>query len=244
MHVLIVDDEMPGRQAIKDLLRNESDMHIIGEAGDGHEAVRQITEQKPDLVFLDIQMPGLDGFGVVRQIGIERMPMTVFVTAYSMHALNAFDVHAMDYVLKPIHPERFAACLKRIRQLKIPNVPAMVGAMTMVQQKYPSQILIRSTGKMDVIKTDDIRWVEAQGDYVQIHTRSQKQLMRSTISGFETLLDPSVFQRIHRSVIVRVSLIKELQPMFNGDYKIKLDDGTSLSLSRTYHEKVLHCLNG
>ena len=235
---LIADDEEPGRRAIKDLLRSESDIMIIGEAADGLETVNFIQKNTPDLVFLDIQMPGLDGFDVIRSIGIEKMPMVVFVTVYHSHALNAFDVNAIDYVLKPIHPDRF----QRIRRFGAHPKESLQNLIQFSQQTYPKQIVVRADGKLDIVKTDSIRWIAAQGDYVEIHTRAQTYLMRETLTHVASLLDPTAFQRVHRSTIIALRHIKSLEPLFNGDHKIILDDGSSLTLSRTYHEKVIALL--
>ncbi len=244
IRTLVVDDEPPGRQAIKDLLQKNIRFQIIGEAVDGADAVVAIRTLKPDLVFLDIQMPGLDGFGVIEQIGVENMPSVIFVTAYNFHALNAFDVHAIDYVLKPINPTRFDKAIERaIQWIGEPSRSNLHEALQLAAQKYPKRLVLRSSGNLEVISTDTIRYIEAQGDYVEFHTRNGKIMMRERLGNLEKRLDPAMFVRIHRGIILRFDLIKELHPTFNGDYQILLDDKTKLSLSRTYAEKVIALLS-
>mgnify|MGYP001228223665 CR=1 FL=1 len=248
---LIIDDEPLARKGIRSLLKSERDIEIAGECADGLEAVEAIQDKRPDLVFLDIQMPGLDGFGVIEAIGVERMPVIVFVTAYDLHALKAFQVHAIDYLLKPLNPERFREALERARRMATTSRPGDLGAriLDLLQsvrptgERYTERFVIRSLGRVTVVPVTDVEWIQAEGDYVELRTpHGRKYLLRGKISALEEHLDPSLFIRIHRSTLVRIDRIRELRPHFNGDHAVYLQDGTRLSLSRTYRERVFRSL--
>ncbi len=249
IRILIVDDEPLARKGIRDLLKNEPDITIIGEAANGREAAEMIAQHSPDLVFLDVQMPGCDGFGVIEQVGVEQMPLTVFVTAYDAHALQAFKVHAVDYLLKPVQPEHFAAALERARKLlQNKNLSDILDRLRLLMQdvkpgrQYLQRLAIKGTGKIDVVRVEEIAWLDADGDYVHVHTDDRKYLHREKISTLERELDPARFVRIHRSTIVRIDHIKQLEPHFNGDYTVVLHGGQKLSLSRSYRQSVLEAL--
>lgn len=245
IQVLIVDDEPLARERIRDLLKHEPNIEIAGESKNGLEAVSAIQKQKLDLVFLDVQMPELDGFGVIETIGVEKMPYIIFVTAYDQYALRAFEVHALDYLLKPFDHERFQNTLKRaiehVEIIKRDN--DFTGRLkeliheVQLEQHYLQRIIIKSRGRIFLLNTDEIDWIEAAGNYVVLHVGSEEHLLRATMYGIEERLDPERFIRIHRSKIVNIERIKEIQNWFQSEYLIILKDGTQLTLSRTYREK-------
>jgi two-component system LytT family response regulator len=243
MRTLIVDDEPLARERIRTLLRDQPDIELIGECADGKEAVSAIQEKNPELLFLDVQMPEMDGFAVLEAVGPERVPAVVFVTAYDRYALRAFDVHALDYLLKPFDRERLQKALERARAQV--GEPGKLGDRLLAllkeikgEPKHPERFVIKSAGRVLFLRADEIDWVEAAGNYVQLHVGSSTHLMRETMGGLEARLDPEKFVRIHRSTIVRVDRIKEMQPAFHGDYIVILQDGARLSLSRSYREKL------
>lgn len=245
LNVLIVDDEPLARKGLRKLLAKEHDMHVVGESADGVEAVSQILDHEPDIVFLDIQMPGLDGFGVIEAIGVSSMPAVVFVTAYNIHAMRAFDVHAVDYLLKPVTPDRLATALDRVRAIVRQSdkselekkVTSLLQAMKPPTERL-ERIIIKSIGKITIVPVHEIDWIEADGDYVKLHTPHKVHLVREKISLLEAKLDPSNFIRIHRSTIVRIQHIRELRPLMNGDHIVILQNGQQLALSRTLREIV------
>lgn len=249
IRALIVDDEPLAREGIRQLLAGNPEIEIVGEAGDGVQAVGLIQSTNPDLVFLDIQMPGLDGFGVVREIGPERVPAVVFVTAFDEFALRAFEVHAIDYLLKPIDPDRFAAALNRVLE----NVGRHSSAtrqklLRLLEQvtasnEYVQRLAVKSSGKISFVNIHDVDWIQANGDYVWIHANGKKSLVREKIGELHDKLNPRHFARIHRSTIVNIDRIKHLEAMFYGDYMVHLHDGTKLTLSRSYRGKLFSLLD-
>jgi two-component system LytT family response regulator len=241
---LIVDDEPLARQRIRKLLEAEPDMEVVGECSDGRKAVAVIQEQRPDLVFLDVQMPGLDGFGVLEALGIERMPGIIFVTAYDRYALRAFEVHALDYLLKPFDRQRFEKALERARaqinRSRTADVNKQLLALledVKTGRKYQERFVVKSSNRVLFVRVEEIDWIEAAGNYVRLHAGSETHLLRETMSALEGKLDPHKFLRIHRSTIVNIERIQELQPWFHGDYVVLLKDGTQLTLSRSYRQK-------
>jgi len=250
IRVLVVDDEPLARKGLKKLLAAHPGLTIAGECEDGIQAVEGIQDLKPDIVFLDIQMPGLDGFGVIEAVGVDRMPVTVFVTAYDLHAMRAFDVHAVDYILKPVTAERLTVALGRAMALLAgadrgaleKKVEALITAMRPAGGSL-SRFVIRSVGRVTIVPVDDVDWIEAEGDYVRLHTPRKVHLHRERMSALEKNLDPSVFIRIHRSTIVRIARIRELRPLVNGDHLVVLHSGEQLSLSRTLREQVFAALH-
>ncbi len=243
MRTLIVDDEPLARERIRTLLRDEPDIELIGECADGKEAVSAIQRKNPELLFLDVQMPEMDGFAVLDAVGPERVPAVVFVTAYDRYALRAFDVHALDYLLKPFDRERFQKALERARAQvgergKLGDRLLALLKDIKEEPKHPERFVIKSAGRVFFLRADEINWVEAAGNYVQLHVGSSTHLMRETMGGLEARLDPEKFVRIHRSTIVQVDRIKEMQPAFHGDYIVILQDGARLNLSRSYREKL------
>jgi two-component system LytT family response regulator len=250
IRTLIVDDEPLAREGLQTLVQKESDMELVGQCEDGKEAVKAINKKKPDLVFLDVQMPELDGFGVLEKFDITELPAIVFVTAYDKYALKAFEVHAVDYLLKPVDSERFRATMERVRtQLEMKKSNSVPKKLTALledlasKKKTLDRLVVKTGGRIFFLKTDEIDWVEAAGDYVKLHVGPAAHLVRETLTELESKLDPERFLRIHRSTIVNLDRIKEMQPMFYGDYVVILRSGTQLSMSRTYKEKLAKMLN-
>jgi two-component system LytT family response regulator len=241
MRTLIVDDEPLARERLRTLIQQEPDIEVIGEAADGKQAVNAIAEHAPDLIFLDIQMPVIDGFGVLQAITDRPLPAIVFVTAYDQYALQAFEVHALDYLLKPFTARRFQKALQRARtELKRENgddSPVERRLLNLLddlggERRYTRRIVVKSSGRIHFVKVDEIDWVEAEGNYVRLHIGASSHLLRETMKGMEAALDPERFIRIHRSTIVNTERIKELQPLFHGEYAVLLYDGTRLVASR------------
>lgn len=245
IRTLIVDDEAPARLRLRQLLQDTPDFTVAGEAGNGRKAVEFIRASRPDLVLLDVQMPNLDGFGVCAEIGPEVMPAVVFVTAYDQFALQAFDVHAADYLLKPVDRERFQKTLRHIRE-RLANARAdaapnpLLGLLAELrgERRNSERLAIKVDGKVIFLRASEIEWIEAEGNYVRLHRQGASHVFRDTLSALENDLPPDQFLRISRSVLVNLDAIRELQPLFYGDYSVILRDGTKLSLSRTYRDRV------
>ena len=226
LRVLIVDDEALARRGVRLLVERAQGFSVVGEAATGAEAVRKIAELSPDVVFLDIQMPDGDGFDVVARVGTGRMPFTVFVTAYDEHALRAFEAHAIDYVLKPIDPERFAATMERLSSF------AARGAL-------PRRLLLRDGPRILVFDEDRIEWVEADGDYVRVHGPGKPELVRQTLSELERRLDGRRFVRAHRSAIVNLDHVREIAPEGDRGLRLVLQSGHAVHVSRSHRDDVL-----
>jgi two-component system LytT family response regulator len=242
---MIVDDEALARERLRQLLRVEADIEIVSECSHGREAVAAIKKESPQLVFLDVQMPELDGFGVLEEIRDGTMPVVVFVTAHDKFALKAFEVHAVDYLLKPFDKERFQTALKKARgHLKraegggLNERLAELLADLRPEGRHPDRLAVKAGGRVLFVRTAEIDWVEAADNYLSLHVGSESHLMRETMTALESRLDPKQFIRISRSTMVNVERIKELQPMFHGDYVVILRDGTKLNLSRGYRDKL------
>jgi two-component system LytT family response regulator len=250
IRALIVDDEPLAREGIRMRLKQEPDVEVIGACKNGREAVTAILRDVPDLVFLDIQMPRLDGFGVVEAVGVKRMPHVIFVTAYDEHALRAFEVGALDYLLKPIDGGRFSEAMERARgRIRGENFEAFSGRLHKmmealgVERKRLERLSIKSAGRITFLGVDEIDWIEAADNYVQVHAGRESHLLHATMNNLESRLDPKKFLRIHRSAIVNVGRIKELHPMFHGEYRVILKDGTRLTSGRSYRENLQKLLN-
>jgi len=245
IRTLIVDDEPLGRERIRTLLGDDADIEVVGECSNGRQAVAAIERTLPDLVYLDVQMPEMDGFAVLNAIASERMPAIIFVTAYDRYAVRAFEVHALDYLQKSFDRERFQAALRRAKEeirrsrdgLWNERLTGLLEDLQ-VRQKRLTRLVIRSAGRIFFLRVEEIDWLEAADNYVHIHMGRESHLVRETLQSLEDRLDPSRFLRIHRSTLVNVDRIQELQPLFHGDYVVKLLDGTELSLSRSYREKL------
>ena len=248
IRVLLSDDEALARERLRSLLQDEPDLQIVAECGDGNSAIALIKKEKPDLVFLDVQMPEVDGFGVVSALRRDHLPLTVFVTAYDRYAMKAFEVHALDYLLKPVGKERLSEALEHARkQLVHPSetifqrrVLDMLADLE-ARQKSPERIVIKSDGEIVCLKPQEIDWAESAGNYVCLHVGAATHILRETITALETRLGRQ-FLRVHRSTLVNVDRIKTLRPSLYGDYAILLRDGTKLTLSRGFRETVLRRL--
>ena len=245
VRVLVADDEPLARERLRTLLAREDWVEVIAECPNGTDAIDAISRLQPDLVFLDVQMPGASGFEVIEAIGPARMPLVVFVTAFDQYALRAFDVHALDYLLKPFDRERFHEALVRARQHleRRTNGDLERRLLELVQDLTPAtqrleRFVIKAGGRVFFVRSDEIDWIEAAGNYVKLHVGSDSHLFRETMNSVESRLNPDIFFRIHRSHIVNIERVKELQPWFNGEYVVFLRSGTRLTLSRGYREKL------
>jgi two-component system, LytTR family, response regulator len=241
IRAVIVDDEPLARDRVRMLLAGVDDIAVVGEFGDGRSAANGILDLRPDLLFLDVQMPEVDGFGVLHLVGAEQMPVTVFVTAYDQYALKAFDVSAVDYLLKPFDRERFLRALARARK-QIPSADSHARLLSLLQNvnknAVQERLVIKSAGRISFLKTDEVDWIEAAGNYVRLHVARESHMLRETMSAIEGKLDPGKFVRIHRGAVVNLERIKDLQPLFHGDHQVTLRDGSRLTLSRSYRENL------
>jgi two-component system LytT family response regulator len=249
IRTLIVDDEPLARHRLRALLDGDPDIAIVGESGDGGQAVAAVQELRPDLLFLDVQMPVLDGFEVLEALTGEPMPVVIFVTAYDRYAVKAFEVHALDYLLKPFDKDRFAAALQRakdhVRRAETANLEDRLRKLLQTAPNRPGvsdRLVVKSGGRVYFVRVDDIDWIEAAGNYVRLHVGKEEHLLRQSLSALESKLDAGRFVRIHRSTIVNVERIRELQPAFHGDYVIILHDDTELALSRSCRDKLEEAL--
>jgi two-component system LytT family response regulator len=257
VRTLIVDDERMARKRILTLLAADADVDVVGECTNGRDAVATIASERPDLVFLDIQMPELDGFGVVQAVGVQRMPVTVFVTAFDQHALKAFEAHALDYLTKPFDRERFETSLGRAKQQvqlraaansartaaedREPALNARLVALLSDmerRQQYAERLMVKNAGRVLFLRVEEIDWIEAAGSYVRLHVGRDGHLLHEGIAALMNRLDPSRFARVHRSTIVNLDRVREMQPWFHGDAIAILRDGTRLQVSRTYREAL------
>jgi two-component system LytT family response regulator len=273
IRVLLADDEPLARRRLLRFLRSEPDADVVAECASGAEAARVLREGEPvDLALLDVQMPDLDGFGVIAEVGAERMPPVIFVTAYDAYALRAFEVHALDYLLKPVTADRFREAFTRAREHLDRASTASMGrrlkallanvlaseqgpngsgsgepmAMPPERQRYADRLTIKDNGRVFFVRVTDVDWFEAHGNYVRVHVGTTTHLIREALSVVEASLSPDRFARIHRSTVVNIDRIRELQPWFAGDYIVLLKDGTQLKLSRTYRDQLqvrLHALS-
>lgn len=262
IRTLIADDEMLARQALRVRLEKESDIEVIGETIDGPTTVTAIRAQQPDLVFLDVRMPGFDGFEVLKRVASEYLPSVVFVTAYDQHAIQAFEVHALDYLLKPIHPERLKEALRRVRhdvakeaalasthgkvsdavyagEIRASNQPGL-----RTEGESPLlRLVVKDNGRFFILRADEVDWIDSAANYVQLHSRGRCLLHRTTMVDLERKLDSRQFVRIHRKAIVNVDRVREMLPLEHGDYALVLEDGTRLRLSRSWRNEFFSRVN-
>ena len=254
IRTLIVDDEPLAREGVRVLLLQDPDVEVVGECANGREAVRAIQDLRPDLLFLDVQMPEIDGFDVLTRIDAACMPVVIFVTAYDQHALRAFEVHALDYLLKPFKDDRFRTALEhaktQIRQQKVSETSQRLVALleqttgetftkaSSDDETYLRRLVVKTGGRVFFINVEDLDWIEAADYYVQLHVGGASHLLRETMTNLERQLDPQRFQRIHRSTIVHLDRIAALEPVYHGDYVVLLHDGTRLKMSRRHRQKV------
>jgi two-component system LytT family response regulator len=251
IRVLLVDDEPLAREMLREMLQGDPQVEIVGESCNGREALEAIRNESPDLIFLDVQMPEVGGFEVLSALGKGPgpIPYVIFVTAYDQYAVRAFEVQALDYLLKPFDQERFDASWQRAKAQLVRDrnggmdqrILALLEEMK-AGKNYLERLVIKAAGRIYFLDTSDIDWIEAEGNYVSIHSGKKTHLLRETISSLEAQLDPKKFVRIHRSSIVRLDFIQELQPWFHGEYRVILQDGTQLTLSRNHRDKLQEAL--
>ena len=232
LRTLIVDDMPLSRSRVRRYLGEEADVEIVGECGDAEIALAEIGRLHPDVLFLDVQMPGLNGVDLVGRLPAERRPAIVFITAFEEFAVQAFAAEAVDYLLKPFDRERLSQSLVKVRAYLSRRLPSEAPAT------YLDRIAVKSVGRIDYVNTAVVDWIETAGNYLSLHCGKDAHLVRETLSQIETQLDPRVFLRIHRSTIVRIEAVKSVEPLFNGDRAVTLRDGTKLTLSRSYRERA------
>jgi two-component system LytT family response regulator len=252
IRTVIVDDEPLARDGVRLLLSGMADVDIVGEAGDGAAAVRTIAAVSPDVVLLDVQMPGMNGFDVVEQVATSHLPLILFVTAYDEYALRAFDVHAFDYLLKPVSRARLEEAMARVRDdlgrggLPRERVMDVIDSVRLAQSgqpaakpRYTHRFAVRDRDRFVLVRAADIEWVDAAANYVRMNTRGRGYLLRMTLAEMERRLDPAQFTRIHRSTIVNTGRVREIRPDAHGDYDVILHDGQTLRMSRSFRERLL-----
>jgi two-component system, LytTR family, response regulator len=244
IRTLIIDDEPLARRKIREFLKQDREIEIVGECGNGVQAVEVVRSAAPDLLFLDVQMPGMDGFAVLEELDREQLPFVIFVTAYDKYAVKAFEVRALDYLLKPFHRERFAHATARAKaQIRASASDFSTQIRDLIQELRPparclERVIIKTAGTVLFLKTEEIDWISAEENYVRLHCGKSSYLMREKISNLEAQLDPGRFQRIHRSTIVNLDRILKLHAVSHGDYQVVLQDGTELMLSRAYRGRL------
>ena len=241
LRAIVVDDERLGRDRVCMLAAKRTDLEIVAECSDGRQAVQRIRELQPDLVFLDVQMPDLDGIGVVREIGPDLMPAVIFITAYDEHAVEAFEVHALDYLLKPFRADRFSEAVSRVSQIvargqhsEEQNLDDLVSG----RRRYVDRILVKGAKKAYFVRAERIDWIEAAGNYLKLHASDKTHLIRQTLGRLERQLDPDEFVRVHRSAIVNLGSVRELSRRDSGEYEVVLVGGKHLKLSRGYRHRL------
>lgn len=249
IRLLTVDDEPLAREKIRTMVAGDPEIEIVGECANGAEAIAAVQTLRPDLMLLDVQMPQLDGFAVLDALKSGHLPQIIFVTAFDHYAIQAFEVHALDYLLKPFDRERFDAAIRHAKtQLRgTPNGHLDQRILSLLKQleadsKYLERLVVKAGGRVFFLLTEEIDWIEAEGNYVNVHTAHKSHLLRESISNLEAQLDPRKFIRIHRSTIVNLRRIKELQPWSHGEYHVILHDGTELTLSRNYRDNLQNVL--
>lgn len=238
---LIVDDEPLARKRVRRLLVAASDVTIVGEASDGDEALRIVDERRPQVMFVDVQMPRMDGFELVRRIPEEARPLIVFVTAYQQYALEAFRAAAVQYLLKPVEREPLRLALTRVRELVAArSTPSLTAFLERVQQRttFMQHVAVKSKGRVRLVPVEEIDWFESAGNYVRLHVGSERFLLRQTMNGLEEKLDPTQFVRIHRATIVNLLRIRDTRAASHGDHVVVLHDGTQLQMSRLYRQRL------
>lgn len=250
LKILIVDDEPLARKYVSEMLREESDVEIVGEAGSGKAAARMIARHKPDLMFLDIQMPEMDGFSLLQSLDKCNLPVVIFTTAYEEYAIQAFEVHALDYLLKPFDQPRFAEALEHARAvfaesaakgLETDQIARLLESIKH-KQRFLDRFLIKQNGRIVFLKVDQIEWIKADDKYIHLHAGKTRHMIRQTLSSIKAQLDPTQFVQLNRSVIVNIDSIKELHTMFNGDHEVQIHDGSKFVLSRNHKNELFDLL--
>ncbi len=242
---LIVDDEPLARKVLNNLLQNEPDIEVLGECADGQEALAAIRKQAPDLVFMDVEMPGLNGFATIKEVGDQQKPVFVFVTAHERFAAQAFDAQAADYLVKPFDKERFHTAVERAKELVHEGMAQRLGkhlsslrTFLKPEAKRADRLVVKSGGRILFLKTTDVDWIEAADNYVNLHVGKEAYMLRETMTALEARLATDQFVRISRSTIVNIEQIRELKPLFHGDYAVILRNDTQLTLSRSHRSKL------
>jgi two-component system LytT family response regulator len=248
IRAVIVDDEPPARRRIRALLADELDVEVVAECRDGREALTVIAAAQPDLVFLDVQMPETDGLEVARGVGRQaggELPLVVFTTAHSQFAIPAFDVDAIDYLLKPFDPDRFRAAVARARESlgMIRGASDLPASVASAPGSFIERVPVRTGARIRLLPVEDIDYCQAEANYVRLHAGEQSYLVRETLAGIEAKLDPARFLRIHRSLIVQVARVESLEPLFHGDYLVRLRSGARLTSGRTYRARLHQALH-
>lgn len=244
IRALIVDDEPLARERIRTLLADAPDIAVVGECGDGLQAVQVIGAERPDLVFLDIQMPELDGFEVLEAVGVEEAPAIVFITAFDEFALRAFEVSAVDYLLKPIEPVRFGQALTRVKERLARRSQDPKQELEQLidfwrsKQSHAARFVVRDGARISFVRAQDVDWIDAAGNYVRLHAGGKEHLVRETMKSVESRLDPAVFIRVHRSAIVNIDRVASLEPYFHGEYVVIMRDGAKLTSSRSHSDRL------
>jgi two-component system LytT family response regulator len=251
IRVVIIDDEPLGRQKLRRLLRSEADVEIVGEFDGGGETVHELRRLSPDLLFLDIQMPERDGFTILKQMGGHNIPHVIFVTAYDQYALRAFEIHASDYLLKPFDRQRFHRSLQHVREdiqkSKTRTVDDRLIALLedlKASREFPDRLAVKSGGHVHFVRTGELDYIQSAGNYIRLHVGSKSYLLRETMNDIQTKLNPQQFVRIHRSTMVNIESVKELQPWFGGSYVVILNNGTRLNMSRAFRSDLSSTILG
>jgi two-component system LytT family response regulator len=261
IRAVIVDDEPLARETLRLLLRKDPEVEIVGEFGNGAATLRFFRKHEADLLFLDIQMPGMSGFDVLENIAPARMPIVIFVTAFDKHAIHAFEVNALDYLLKPFDDARFEKALERgkaqFHQQVIGNLgqrmmslietvrePALISSLDSQSERMLTRFMIKESGRIFFLRAEEVDWIEAADYYIKLHVGRKTHFLRETMNDIHARLDPTQFARVHRSAIVNLDRVKELQEHFNGDYVVILNDGTELKLSRSRRAQIERVLSG
>jgi two-component system LytT family response regulator len=241
LRALVVDDEPIARRRMRRLLRAIGGVEVIGECGDGAAAVAAVTALRPDVTFLDVQMPEVDGFEVVARLDRQPLPVVIFVTAFDRYALRAFEVHAVDYLMKPVAPGRLRTAVARAREWLARGEQAGLAGLvrdTRERRRYVARLPVRSRGRVVMVDVDAIDWIQAADNYVTVHAGGQEYLLREALTTLERQLDPLRFVRIHRSAIVHLDRVAELRPASHGDFAVTLQSGAQLTLSRFWRDRV------
>jgi two-component system LytT family response regulator len=240
---LIVDDEPLARERIRTLLAKEPDIEVVGECADGGEALAALKKRAVDLLFLDVQMPEMDGFEMLSRLGKDALPAVIFVTAYDQHALRAFEVHALDYLLKPFKQSRFKEAVQRVREMigrrqtdEVSKRLAQLLGERKAAPAYLQRLTVKENDRVLLVKVVQIEWIESAGNYVILHVGKQSHILRETLAALEAQLDPKLFLRISRSTLVNLDQVRELQPLFKGEYVVVLHDGKQLPMTRGIRE--------
>lgn len=250
IRAVIVDDEPLARERLRNLLGRDADVEVVAEASDGRAAVKAIERAEPDLLFLDIRMPGLDGFSVLESLRVPRLPVVIFVTAYDRYAVKAFEIHALDYLLKPFHRARFEETLRRakeaVRRGAADHLSRLFGWLEDSEpaRRKARRFLVKTSGRVVFVRSEEIDWIEAAGNYVRLHVGTASHLIRDTMASVESRLDPDKFARVHRCAIVNIERIRELEPMFRGEYAAVLRDGSRVTVSRGHRLALERKLTG